>query len=53
MGGLIGQLHDMTKCKYVTEYFQLGFTYTEDRQGQKSQCVVCSTGKQQHEPSKL
>ena len=34
----------MAKCKYDREYLKCGFSYTEDKKGQKPQCVTAPRG---------
>ena len=32
----------MAKSKYNAKYIKYGFSYIEDKRGQKPQCVLCS-----------
>ena len=45
----------MAKRKYDTEYIKYGFSYIEDKKGQKPQCVLCSEvlAQESMKPSKL
>uniref|UniRef100_A0A674N592 Uncharacterized protein n=1 Tax=Takifugu rubripes TaxID=31033 RepID=A0A674N592_TAKRU len=45
----------MAKCRYNEEYMRYGFSYLEDKGGQKPQCVLCSEvlAHESMKPSKL